>query len=155
MTQPPAPLTLTGQDIAEAFGAVQGLQEQALAGTGSTPREHVVLRVLGGGGPFESPASLHELLAGQRQLALSPAAAGELLAGLEARGLATGTAKDGPGPAQLTAQGAETLRGLNEAIAPTVRELYSGVDPDDLATARRVLRQVIDRAGELSSQHAN
>jgi hypothetical protein len=73
MTQPPV---LTGQDIAEAFGAVQGLQERARAGTGSTGREHVVLRAAEGG-PFEFPASLRELLAGQRKLALSPAAAGE------------------------------------------------------------------------------
>ncbi len=152
MTQPPA---LTGQDIAEAFGAVQALQEQALAGTGSTAREHVVLRVLAARGPFEPPAILHELLAGQRQLALSPAAVGELLAGLEARGLATGTAKDGPGPARLTPAGTETLSRLNAAIAPSVRELYSGVAAADLATAHRVLRQVIDRAGELSGGQAN
>jgi DNA-binding MarR family transcriptional regulator len=152
MTQPPV---LTGQDIAEAFGAVQGLQEQALAGTGSTAREHVVLRVLAGGGPFESPASLHELLAGQRQLALSTAAARELLAGLEARGLAIGTAKDGPGPARLTPEGTEELRRLNEAIAPSVRDLYSGMPAEDLATAHRVLRQVIDRADRLRAEHAN
>jgi DNA-binding MarR family transcriptional regulator len=152
MTQPSA---LTGQDIAEAFGAVQGLQEQALAGTGSTALEHVALRVLAGGGPFEAPASLHELLARQRQLALSTAAAGELLARLEARGLATGTAKDGPGPARLTPAGTEELRRLNEAIAPTVRDLYSGMDAADLATAHRVLRQVIDRAGLLRAEHAN
>lgn len=110
MTQPPV---LTGQDIAEAFGAVQGLQARTLAG------------------------------------------AGELLAGLEARGLATGTAKDGPGPAQLTPQGTQTLRRLNETIAPAVRELYSGIAAEDLATAHRVLRQVIDRAGQLGGEPAN
>jgi hypothetical protein len=152
MTQPPV---LTGQDIAEAFGAVQGLQEQALAGTGSTGSEYVVLRVLAGRGPFQSPASLHELLAGQRQLALSPAAARELLAGLEARGLATGTVKDGLGPAQLTPEGTETLRKLTETLAPAIRELYSGMPPEDLATAHRVLRQVIDRAARLRGEHAN
>jgi DNA-binding MarR family transcriptional regulator len=152
MTQPPA---LTGQDIAEAFGAVQGLQEHTLAGTGSTAREHVVLRVLAVRGPFESPASLHDLLAGQRQLALSPAAAGELLAGLEARGLASGTAKDSPGPARLTPEGTEEFRRLTETIAPAVRELYSGMSPEDLATAHRVLRQVVDRANELRGEHGN
>jgi DNA-binding MarR family transcriptional regulator len=152
MIQPPV---LTGQDIAEAFGAVQGLQEQTLAKIGSTSREHVVLRVLGARGRFESVASLHELLVGQRQLALSPAEATDLLARLETRGLATGTAKDNSGPVQLTPQGTEALRKLNEAIAPTIRDLYSGMAPEDLATAHRVLRQVIDRAGQLRGENAN
>jgi DNA-binding MarR family transcriptional regulator len=149
------PSVLTGQDIAEAFGAVEGLQAHTLAGTGSTAREHVVLRVLAVRGPFESPASLHDFLAGQRQLALSPAAAGELLAGLEARGLVSGTSRNGPGPAQLTPEGTEEFRRLTEIIGPAVRDLYSGMAPEDLATAHRVLRQVIDRANELRAEPAN
>ena len=43
MTQPTA---LTGQDIAEAQGAVTRLLEHALAGTGTSRYEYVVLRVL-------------------------------------------------------------------------------------------------------------
>jgi hypothetical protein len=136
MTQSPV---LTGQDIAEAFGAVQAAQERALAGTGSTSREYVVLRVLAERGPFGSPAELHEFLAGQRQLALTRAAAGDLLAGLEARGLVSGQS-------QLTPEGAETLGKLRDAQAPAVREIYAGLDSADLVTARRVLRQVIDQA---------
>jgi DNA-binding MarR family transcriptional regulator len=146
MTQPPV---LTGQDIAEAQGAVQGLLEQALNETGVTSREYVVLRVFAARGPFESPAGLHEYLAGQRQLALSPAATADLLARLEARGLATGTAKDGPGPAELTPQGAELFRRLAETIAPATAGLFSGIAPQDLATAHDVLRQVIERAQEM------
>jgi DNA-binding MarR family transcriptional regulator len=136
MTQPPI---LTGQDIAEAFGAVQGAQERALAAAGGTSREYVVLRVLAERGPFESPADLHEFLAGQRQLALTPAAANELLVGLQARGLVSGHT-------QLTPAGAETLGKLRDAQAPAVRQLYAGMDPGDLATARRVLRQITDQA---------
>jgi DNA-binding MarR family transcriptional regulator len=152
MTQAPV---LTGQDIAEAQGAVQGLLEQALAGTGSTSREYVVLRVLAARGPFESPASLHDYLAGQRQLALSPAAVSELLARLEAHGLATGMAKDGPGPAQLTPEGTELLRSLTETVAPATRELFAGIAPQDLATAHRVLQQVIEQAHRLRGGSAN
>jgi DNA-binding MarR family transcriptional regulator len=143
MTQP---AVLTGQDIAEAQGAVQDLLEQGLDGTGITSREYVVLRVFAARGPFKSPASLHEYLAGQRQLALSPAATADLLARLEARGLAAGTAKDGPGPAELTPEGAELYRGLAETVAPTTAEIFSGIAPQDLATAHDVLRQVIGRA---------
>ena len=152
MTQAPV---LTGQDIAEAQGAVQGLLEQALAGTGSTSREYVVLRVLAARGPFESPANLHDYLAGQRQLALSPAAVSELLAQLEAHGLAAGMAKDGPGPAQLTPEGTELLRSLTETVAPTTREVFAGIAPQDLATAHRVLQQVIEQARRLHGRSAN
>jgi len=152
MTQAPV---LTGQDIAEAQGAVQGLLEQALAGTGSTSREYVVLRVLAARGPFESPANLHDYLADQRQLALSPAAVSELLAQLEAHGLAAGMAKDGPGPAQLTPEGAELLRSLTESVAPATRELFAGIAPQDLATAHRVLQQVIEQAHRLCGGNAS
>ena len=122
---------LTGQDIAEAQGAVQGLLEQALAGTGSTSREYVVLRVLAARGPFEFPAILHDYLAGQRQLALSPAAVSELLAGTE------------------------LLRSLTETVAPATRELFAGIAPQDLATAHRVLQQVIEQAHRLRGGSAN
>jgi hypothetical protein len=152
MNQPPV---LTGQDIAEAQGAVQGVLEQALAGTGTTSREYVVLRVVAIGGPFQSPAGLHDYLAGQRQLALSPAAVAELLAGLQARGLTTGTAQDGPGPAELTPEGAGLYRSLAGKVAPFTREVFAGIGPEDLATAHRVLRQVIDQAQRLRDGNTN
>ena len=82
----------------------------------------------------------------QQGLALSPAAVAELLAGLQARGLAAGTAKDDPGPARLTEQGAELFRGLAEAVAPATREVFAGIGQADLATAHRVLRQIIEQA---------
>jgi hypothetical protein len=143
MTQTPV---LTGRDIAEAQGAVQALLERILAKTGTTSREYVVLRVLAAPGAFDNPASLHEYLAGQRQLDLSPGAIGELLSGLETRGLATGTAKDGPGPAELTPEGAALYRSLAETIAPRTSELFSNLPAEDMATAHRVLRDIIRRA---------
>ena len=105
-----------------------------------------MLRVLAARGPVDNPASLHEYLAGERQLGLSPASAGELLAGLEARGLAVGTANDGPGPAELTTPGAELLRMLRETVAPRTGALFSSIPAEDLAIAHRVLREIIDRA---------
>jgi hypothetical protein len=149
MTQAPA---LTGQDIAEAQGAVTRLLEKGLTAAGSTRLEYVALRVLSVRGPFASPRELHGLLARERQLGLSPAGVSELLAGLQARGLASGTGLDDPGPARATPEGVALLARLTEATAPATRELFSGFDPDDLATAHRVLAEVIARADQLSGR---
>lgn len=143
--------TLTGQDIGEAYGAVQTLLDQSLAETDTTSGQYVVLRVLAARGPVDNPASLHEYLAGERQLDLTPAAVGEVLARLEGRGLAAGTANDHPGPARLTQQGTELLRQLAEDVAPRTTKLFSGIPAEDLATAHRVLREVIDRAHAIAS----
>src|ERR1700743_3986641 len=97
MTQPTA---LPGQDIAEAGGAVTGLLERALAREGATRDEYIGLRVLTLRGPWTSPRELHAFLAGQRQLGLTETAAAELLAGLEDRGLASGTGARRPRPAE-------------------------------------------------------
>jgi hypothetical protein len=145
---PQAPV-LTGQDIAEAEGAVTRLLEQALAREGTTRQEYLALRVLTLRGPWASPRELHAFLAGQRQLGLTEAAAAELLAGLENQGLASGTAADGPGPAEATSEGTALHASLTAAIAPTTRELFAGFDPGDLATAHRVLTRVTERAGQL------
>jgi DNA-binding MarR family transcriptional regulator len=95
MTQTP---TLTGQNIAEAQGAVRALLDRVLADTGITSNEYIVLRVLSVRGHAASPAALHQFLAGQRQLDLDPPAVADLLDALEARGLITGSAADGSGP---------------------------------------------------------
>src|SRR6266568_5766127 len=89
MSQAPV---LTGQDIAEAQGAVTRLLERSLAATNTSRVEYVTLRVLVVRGPFTSPDELHDYLAGQPQLGLTPEATAELLAGLEEQGLAAGTA---------------------------------------------------------------
>jgi DNA-binding MarR family transcriptional regulator len=149
MTQAPV---LTGQDIAEAQGAVTRLLDQALAKTGSTGQEYVAMRVLSVRGPFTSSTELHDYLAGQRQLGLTPAGVAELLAGLEARGVASGTALGDTGPARVTPEGAALLARLAKTVAPTTRQLFSGFDPDDLSTAHRVLAEVVERANHLGGR---
>lgn len=139
---------LTGQDIAEASGAVEIQLERVLGPTGTTRHEYVVLRVLAAR-QFESPASLREYLASQRQLGLTPPTISTLLTGLNERGLTTGTADSDPGPAQLTPGGADLLRRLAETVAPTTRSIFAGIDAEDLATAHRVLRQVIEHAARV------
>src|ERR1700730_15299865 len=146
MTQPPA---LTGQDIAEAEGAVTMLLERALAKEGATRQDYIALRVLTLRGPYTSPGELHAFLAGQRQLGLTTEAAAELLARLEGRGLASGTAADGPGPAQATPEGAALHASLAAGRAGAAGEFFAGFASGDLATAHRVLAQVPERAGQL------
>lgn len=149
----PQPPILTGQDIAEAQGAVTRLLERALEPTGVSRHEYVALRVLVVRGP-QTPRELHAFLADQPQLGLSAGAVAELLAGLEERGHATGTAQDSEGPARATQEGAALLARLNEAAAPSIRALYAGFDPADLAVAHRVLAGVTERADALAAQGA-
>jgi DNA-binding MarR family transcriptional regulator len=151
MSQPSAP-ALTGQDVGEAEGALRALLEEILAGTGTTSTEYIVLRVLSTRGPWASPAALHEFLAGQRQLALDPPAVAELLAGLAAKGLVRGVARDDAGPAEVTAEGAALHTRLTGTIGPVTRKLYVDFDPDDLATTRRVLAELGERAERLRGE---
>lgn len=148
----PQPPTLTGQDIGEAEGAVRALLDRILADTGTTSNEYIALRVLAVRGPATAPAALHEFLAGQRQLGLDLAAAAELLGRLEAKGLVSGSAPDGPGPTQLTPEGAALHARLAAAVTTVTTRLYADFDPDDLATAHRVLAQVVERADRLRGE---
>lgn len=146
MPQPPA---LTGQDIAEAQGAVTRLLEHSLAGTGTSSQEYVVLRVLAFRGPYASPEDLHAYLAGQPQVGLTRATAVELLGRLEALGLASGTAPGSGGPAGATHEGKARLAELAAAVAPGTRALFAGLDPSDLLIAHNVLAELTTRAAEL------
>lgn len=149
MPQPPA---LTGQDIAEAQGAVTRLLEHSLAKTGTSPQEYVVLRVLAVRGPYASPEELHAYLAGQPQIGLTHAAAVELLGRLESQGLASGTTVGSRGPAEATPAGKARLAELAAAVAPGTQALYAGLDASDLLIAHDVLAQITTRAAELVGQ---
>jgi DNA-binding MarR family transcriptional regulator len=148
------PATLTGQDVGEAEGALTALLNQVLAGTGTgiTRTQYLALRVVALRGPFPEPAALHDYLAGQPQVGLDRAQLAELFRDLEARGLVTGSDPDGPGPTQLTPEGAALNTKLAEATAAQSQRLYAGIDPDDLATAHRVLVEVTERANHLRNQ---
>jgi len=148
---PHAP-ALTGQDIAEAQGAVTRLLEHSLAKTGTSSQEYVVLRVLAVRGPYASPEELHAYLAGQPQVGLTRAAAIDLLKGLEAKGLASGTMPGSPGPAEATQEGKARLAELAAAVAPRTQALFAGLDPSDLLIAHNVLAQLTTRATEMVGQ---
>jgi len=148
------PATLTGQDVGEAEGALTALLNQALAGTntGITRTQYIALRVLALRGPAPSPAALHDDLAGQPQVGLDRPHVAELFHSLEARGLVTGSAPDGPGPTQLTPQGAALNAKLADAVAALTKRLYADLNPDDLATTHRVLAEVTERANRLCDE---
>ena len=150
----PQPATLTGQDVGEAEGALTALLNQALArtNTGITRTQYIALRVLALRGPALSPADLQDYLAGQPQVGLDRPQVAELLRGLEARGLVIGSDPDGPGPGQLTGEGAALHAKLADAVAALTKRLYADLDPDDLATTHRVLVEVTQRARHLRGQ---
>jgi DNA-binding MarR family transcriptional regulator len=145
------PATLTGQDVGEAEGALTGLLNRVLAGseTGITRTQYIALRVLALRGPATSPAALYDQLADQPQLGLDRSQVAELFGDLEARGLVTGSAPDGPGPVQLTPAGSARYAKLIDAVAAVTRRVYAGLSPDDLAVAHRVLVEVTERANRL------
>jgi DNA-binding MarR family transcriptional regulator len=146
--------TLTGQDVGEAEGALTALLDKVLAGTdtGITRPQYIALRVLALRGPAPAPAALHDYLAGQPQLGLDLSQVAELLRSLEASGLVTGSAPDGPGHTRLTPEGAALNAKLADAVAAFTKRLYADLDPDDLATAHRVLVEVTQRANRLRDE---
>lgn len=148
--------TLTGQDIAEAEGAVTALLEATLAAQGftTTGNEYAVLRALAVRGPIAEPAEFHRYLAGQRQLGVDAVRAAELLAGMEKKGFIAGSAVDGPGPVQLSTEGSAELKNLMQTVGPLTRPIFGGSNPEELAIAHRVLASVIERAKKLRAGEA-
>jgi hypothetical protein len=150
----PAPATLTGQDVGEAEGALSGLLDQVLAdsNTGITRTGYITLRVIALRGPAASPAELHDYLASQPQLGLDRSQVAQLLRGLEARRLVTGSAADGPGPTNLTPDGAALDASLAGEVGTVTRRAFADIDPGDLATTHRVLIEFTERARRLRDQ---
>ena len=136
---------LTGQDIGEAEGALTALLERAIAPSGRSRAEYITLRVLAARAPFGSTAELNDFLAGQRQLGLDGADVVAMLDRLQADGLMTAA------PVELTADGHAVLEDLATAVAPVTREVFAGLDRNDLAVAHRVLVELIQRAQTMTS----
>jgi DNA-binding MarR family transcriptional regulator len=140
--------TLTGQDIGEANGALDALLEDAIAADGVTAREYLILRVLARG-PQAAPRAFYAYLVGQRQLKLDMTDAVDNVRALETRGLISGADPDGPGPVALTDSGAELNKTLAASAAPIAQHVFGDVNPADLQTTHRVLRDIINRAQAL------
>jgi DNA-binding MarR family transcriptional regulator len=136
---------LTGQDIGEAEGAMTALLERAIAPSGRSRAEYITLRVLDAQAPRGSDVELIDFLAGQRQLSLGRSDVLTMLDRLRVGGLVT------VAPVQLTAAGHNLLQELATAVAPVTRQLFAGLDPNDLAVAHSVLVELIQRAGTMTS----
>lgn len=136
---------LTGQDIGEAQGALTALLERAIAPSGRSSTEYITLRVLAARAPFGSAAELSDFLTGERQLGLDHASVVTMLDRLRAEGLVTAAG------VELTADGRAVLTELAAAVAPVTREVFAGLDRQDLAVAHRVLVELIQHARTMTS----
>ena len=132
---------LTGQDIAEAQGALVSLLNSVLAGSDVSGTEYVTFRVVAVRGPWASAAALSDYLTSQPQLGLDHAAATALVDRLVHKGLITPE-----GPVTLTPEGSRLFANLNDMVQQTTTTLYDGLDQDDLATAHSVLAAITERA---------
>ena len=103
----------------------------------------VALRVLAAPGPARR-ATVRGNLA--ELLSIAPATVDELFDGLAARGLVR---EDGTGDAatvDLTPQGRAAFNQVNDGGLATAAKLYGDMDSDDLATTKRVLAEITERA---------
>ena len=150
----PQPTTLTGQDVGEAEGALTALLDQLLADTdaGITRTQYIVLRILALRGPAESPAALHDVPCRPAPARPRPPPGRRVLPRPGSQGPGHRERPDGPGPIQLTPEGAALHARLADAVANLTQRLYADLDPDDLATAHRVLVEITQRANRLRGQ---
>ena len=123
-----------------AAQASRAVLEALLRDAGTTFPVWVALNMLGTNG-----SSLpREVLQGNlvEGLPADPASVDELLVQLVSARLA----EVGAGFAELTPEGSAFYQRLQGAVAATSARLWSGFDPQDLATTRRVLLEVTERA---------
>lgn len=138
--------TLTGQDIAEAQGALGALLNSVLAASGVSGNEYIAFRVITARGPWPGLDALGDYLGSQPQLALGLAGAANLCADLVHKGLVVA----GP-PVALTEAGRQLFETLGESVRQQTASLYAGLDEADLATTRGVLLTLTERARQTAA----
>lgn len=138
-------MSLTGQDIAEAQGALAGLLGDFLAPHGISTNEFITMRVIVARGNDMAPGPMRDFLASQRQLGLTGTDVVALFYALEAKGWVSGDGK-------LTEAGRETFERLNALVNTLTPKVFAGFDPNTLEIAHHVMRQVIVNAGALREQ---
>jgi len=144
MTTPPA---LTGQDIGQAARATNAILEILLAETGTPFTTWVALNVLAtSGSPQPRDALLQRLTSG---LKIAEDIAQAAVADLVSRGYASEQAV-----LDLTTEGGALHGRIRTGIARITERLYGGLPEADLATTRRILGIVTERANAvLTSQN--
>jgi len=143
MTSSPA---LTGQDIGQAARATNAILEVLLAETGTPFTTWVALNVLATSGSVQSRAVLLQRLT--NGLKITEEIAQAAVADLVGKGYASEqTSLD------LTAEGGALHSRIRTGIDRVTERLYGGLPEDDLATTRRILAIVTERANaELTSR---
>jgi DNA-binding MarR family transcriptional regulator len=138
-TAPP----LTGQDINVAANATRALLDVQLDRAGLAFEQWVALRALTAPGPAER-ATVRGRLA--ELLSIPPATVDELLDGLAARGLVREDGTVDTAAVDLTPQGRAAFDQVNDGGLATAAKLYGDMDSGDLATTKRVLADITERA---------
>ena len=134
-TAPP----LTGQDINLAAHATRTLLISELEPFGLTFEQWIVLNLVGSGQAATADAIRRRLLAA---LGVDGPTADDLLAGLVRVDLLEEQGDD----VRLTSAGEQRWQEAVAVVADLVAALYAGIDGDDMATTRRVLVEVTERA---------
>jgi DNA-binding MarR family transcriptional regulator len=145
-------LPVNGQVIGETERALEPLLDGLLRKLGTNFPTRVALQLLTTKGPVVSRADLErdlEALLRQRDLAaVQDASSSGLVDQLESAGLIRPVSGQGLGNGQveMTDAGRTLHQRIVEGIARNSAELFGGIDIDDLATTRRVLVLVTERA---------
>jgi hypothetical protein len=130
---------LSGQDINLAARATRLVLIAGLDTIDLTFEDWIIINLLGTGQVADEPSLRQRLVSG---LGLDDAEIRQLLSDLVATSLV-----DRSGDAlHLSAEGERRWSQGQAVVADIVATLYAGVDPADLATARRVLVEVTARA---------
>jgi DNA-binding MarR family transcriptional regulator len=139
---------LTTRTLGETENALRALLSQTLQGTGIDYPHWVVLTVVARSQPSISTTELATRLA--KSLRIGDAAAVALIDDLRARHILD-QAGD---PIALTADGAALFQRLDAKIGALTRQLWAGIDVDDLAAAYRVHSTITDRANHLLARRS-
>jgi hypothetical protein len=137
-------MSLTGQDIAEAQGALASLLGEILAPHGISTTEFITMRVIVVRGKEMTLDQMKAFLVSQRQLGLNPEDADALFDGLRAKGWTAGGA--------LTGDGHSVFERLNALVGTLTPRVFAGFDAYDLEVAHQVMRKVVVNAGALREE---
>src|SRR5262245_34625648 len=135
--------TLTPRTIGETENALRALLVDALSGSGLDYHRWVALTLIARSDPALDQTSVTARLVDV--LKIDFAAASTVVGDLEFRGL---TEEHG-GVLQTTAEGAAFFERVSAEVNQLTKEIWSGIDPADLAVGSRVLTTLTERANAL------
>lgn len=132
-----------GQAVGQAQAVLSGLLTRVLAGTGTTRETYLaLLRLSAHDDCATRDAYVRDL---SDSLGLDLWAAGELAGDMAAAGLITQTSE----AVRLTDAGADLCMRLRQTIGGVTAPLYAPLDPVDVETTIRTLRDITERARAL------